>query len=54
MRTKIKYVRKYGRKCEILPNVSFNKTKALQLLKEMETDDTLKIEGKGRGTKYHL
>ena len=37
---------------EISPYVSFGKSKTAQLLKEMVKKGVVKIEGKGRGTKY--
>ena len=37
---------------EIAPYVPFGKSKTTQLLKEMSEKGVVKIEGKGRGTKY--
>ena len=37
---------------EITPYVAFGKSKVTQLLKEMDKKGVIKIEGKGRGTKY--
>ena len=37
---------------EIVPYVEFGKSKTTQLLKEMSKKDIVKIEGRGRGTKY--
>ena len=37
---------------EIVPYVEFGKSKVTQLLKEMDKKGVIKIEGKGRGTKY--
>lgn len=37
---------------EIAPYVPFGKSKTTQLLKEMSEKDVVKIEGRGRGTKY--
>lgn len=37
---------------EIVPYVEFGKSKVTQLLKEMNKKGVIKIEGKGRGTKY--
>lgn len=37
---------------EIVPYVSFGKSKTTQLLKDMEKKGVIIIEGKGRGTKY--
>ena len=39
---------------EIQKNVSFGKSKTLALLKEMAEQGYVKIEGRGRGTKYHI
>lgn len=39
---------------EILPNVSYGRTKVKELLKKMEKEGIVKIEGRGKGTKYHL
>ena len=37
---------------DIAPNVEFGKSKTTQLLKTMEEKGIIKIEGRGRGTKY--
>ena len=37
---------------EIVPYVEFGKSKTTHLLKEMSKKDVVKIEGRGRGTKY--
>ena len=37
---------------EIAPHAPFGKSKTTQLLKEMEKKGVVKIEGRGRGTKY--
>ena len=37
---------------EIAPYAPFGKSKTTQLLKEMSEKGVVKIEGKGRGTKY--
>lgn len=37
---------------EIAPYVEFGKSKTIQLLKEMGKKGVVKIEGRGRGTKY--
>ena len=37
---------------EIAPYVDFGKSKTTQLLKEMGKKGVVKIEGRGRGTKY--
>ena len=37
---------------EIAPYVPFGKSKTTQLLKDMEKKGVVKVEGKGRGTKY--
>lgn len=39
---------------EILPEVSFGRSKVRQLLKSMEKEGIVKIYGRGKGTKYHL
>ena len=39
---------------EIMPYVEFGKSKTMQLLKGMEKKGLVKIEGRGRGTKYML
>ena len=39
---------------EIVPYVEFGKSKTTQLLKDMEKKGVVKIEGKGRGTKYAI
>ena len=39
---------------EIAPCVTFGKSKTTQLLKEMSKKGVVKIEGKGRGTKYAI
>lgn len=36
----------------VLPYVPFGKSKTTQLLKDMEKKGVVKIEGRGRGTKY--
>ena len=37
---------------EIAPYVPFGKSKTTQLLKEMGQKGVIKVEGRGRGTKY--
>lgn len=37
---------------EIAPYLEFGKLKTTQLLKEMSKKGVVKIEGRGRGTKY--
>ncbi len=37
---------------EIAPYAAFGKSKTTQLLKEMEKKGIIKVEGRGRGTKY--
>ncbi|MCC8045926.1 MAG: AAA family ATPase, partial [Clostridiales bacterium] len=37
---------------EIAPHIPFGKSKTTQLLKDMEKKGVVKIEGRGRGTKY--
>ena len=37
---------------EIAPYVPFGKSKTTQLLKAMEKNGVIAVEGKGRGTKY--
>ena len=37
---------------EIAPYVPFGKSKTTQLLKEMNKKSVVKIEGRGRGTRY--
>lgn len=37
---------------EIAPYVDFEKSKTTQILKEMDKKCVVKIEGRGRGTKY--
>lgn len=39
---------------EIAPNVPFGKSKTTQLLKDMGQKGIVKVEGKGRGTKYMI
>ena len=39
---------------EIMPYVEFGKTKVVKILKEMTERGIVKVEGTGRGTKYHL
>lgn len=39
---------------EILPHVDYGRTKLKEILKKMEKEGVVKIDGKGRGTKYHL
>lgn len=39
---------------DIMPYVSFGKTKVKKLLKNMESQGIVKIVGNGRATKYHL
>lgn len=39
---------------EIQPYVSFGRTKTSKLLQKMEKEGIIKIEGKGKGTKYHI
>lgn len=39
---------------EILPEVSFGRSKVRQLLQTMEKEGIVKINGRGKGTKYHL
>lgn len=39
---------------EISPHLDFGKSKATQLLKNMEKKGVVEIEGRGRGTKYKL
>lgn len=39
---------------EIMPHVSFGKTKVTNILQGMEKQGIVKIKGRGRGTKYHL
>lgn len=39
---------------EILPYVPYGKTKLKEILKKMEKEGIVKVEGRGRGTKYHL
>lgn len=39
---------------EILPHVPFGRTKLKELLKKMVKEGIVKIEGRGRGTKYYL
>ena len=39
---------------EIMPYVEFGKTKASKILKAMTERGIVKVEGTGRGTKYHL
>ena len=37
---------------EIVPYIEFGKSKTTQLLKEMSKKGVVKIEGRGRGTRY--
>ena len=39
---------------EIAPYVTFGKSKTTQLLKEMSKKGIVKIDGRGRGTKYMI
>ena len=39
---------------EILPHVTFSRSKVKELLKKMEKDGIVKIKGRGKGTKYYL
>ena len=39
---------------EIVPYVEFGKSKTTQLLKDMGKKGVVKIEGRGRGTKYMI
>lgn len=39
---------------EILPYVPYGRTKLKELLKKMGREGIVKIEGKGKGTKYHI
>lgn len=39
---------------EIMPHVSYGRSKVKNLLKKMENEGMVKIEGNGRGTKYRL
>lgn len=39
---------------EILPYVPYGRTKTKEILKKMKKEGIVKIEGRGKGTKYHL
>ena len=39
---------------EILPHVTFSRSKVKELLKKIEKDGIVKIKGRGKGTKYYL
>lgn len=39
---------------EIMPYVTFGRSKVKELLKKMENEGIVKIVGNGKATKYHL